>query len=83
MSSTDLSGAAWFKSSHSGSQGDCVEVAWLAEGAVVVRDSKNPSGPALIFGPAHWDLFVRGIMAGAFDRYLDRRNHDPVVSALW
>ena len=33
----------WRKSSHSGSDTNCVEVA--AEGAV--RDSKNPGGPVL------------------------------------
>ncbi|MGW4242765.1 DUF397 domain-containing protein [Nocardia sp. NPDC004722] len=61
-------GAAWFKSSYSGSQGDCVEVAWLVEGAVGVRDSKDPSGPALVFAPGQWDSFAAGLAAGVFDR---------------
>ncbi|WP_425303156.1 DUF397 domain-containing protein [Nocardia wallacei] len=43
--------ANWFKSSYSSGKTDCVEVAWLDGGAVGVRDSKNPTGPALIFGP--------------------------------
>ncbi|TLG14400.1 DUF397 domain-containing protein [Nocardia cyriacigeorgica] len=55
---TDLSRATWFKSTHSGGQTDCVEVAWLDGGQVGVRDSKNPSGPALIFAPTQWDAFA-------------------------
>ncbi|GAB2550832.1 DUF397 domain-containing protein [Nocardia heshunensis] len=69
MSTADLSVAAWFKSSHSGSQGDCVEVAWLGGGAVGVRDSKNPTGPVLVFGAGQWDSFANEVAAGRFDRY--------------
>ncbi|MBF6077269.1 DUF397 domain-containing protein [Nocardia beijingensis] len=64
----DLTGARWFKSSHSGGGADCVEVAHLAGGAVGVRDSKNPTGPALIFTPGEWDAFTTGVVRGAFDR---------------
>ncbi|UGT44231.1 DUF397 domain-containing protein [Nocardia yamanashiensis] len=64
---TDLPGAVWFKSSHSGSQGDCVEVAWLAGGVVGVRDSKDPAGPPLLFTPEAWDSFTAGVAAGVLD----------------
>ena len=37
----------WRKSSHSGDQGECVEVATFPSGAVGVRDGKNPDGPHL------------------------------------
>jgi hypothetical protein len=37
----------WRKSSHSGDQGACVEVAALPAGGIGVRDSKNPDGPHL------------------------------------
>jgi hypothetical protein len=37
----------WRKSSHSGDQGECVEVAAFPSGAIAVRDSKNPEGPHL------------------------------------
>lgn len=60
---TDLSSARWFKSSRSSGQHDCVEVAFLSGGLVGVRDSKNPAGPALAFGPAEWDSFVGGLAA--------------------
>ncbi|MEU5763691.1 MULTISPECIES: DUF397 domain-containing protein [Nocardia] len=64
----DLSGARWFKSSHSQGGADCVEVAHLAGGTVGVRDSKNPTGPALIFTPGAWDTFTIGVVRGRFDR---------------
>ncbi|MGW0005342.1 DUF397 domain-containing protein [Nocardia grenadensis] len=64
--STDLSGANWFKSSHSGGQTDCVEVAWLTDGQVGVRDSKNTLGPALVFEPGAWDAFATGLQADGF-----------------
>jgi Domain of unknown function (DUF397) len=37
--------AQWRKSSHSAQETDCVELACVGVG--VVRDSKNPTGPAL------------------------------------
>lgn len=61
---TDVSGTNWFKSSHSESSGACIEVAWLPEGAVGVRDSKNPTGPALVFTPGEWDAFTAGVVDG-------------------
>lgn len=57
--SVDVSGAQWFKSSFSGASQDCVEVAHLRNGEVGVRDSKNPTGPALAFAPEEWDSFTR------------------------
>ncbi|PSR64265.1 MULTISPECIES: DUF397 domain-containing protein [Nocardia] len=57
----NLTGAEWFKSSHSQGTSECVEVAWLADGAVGVRDSKHPTGPALIFAPADWDAFTSSV----------------------
>ena len=65
--SVDLSGAQWFKSSRSSSQKECVEVAHLSEGMVGVRDSKNPTGPALVFAPTEWDAFTARLERGNFD----------------
>ncbi|GGL18425.1 DUF397 domain-containing protein [Nocardia jinanensis] len=62
--SIDLTGAAWFKSTRSASGRECVEVAHLRSGLVGVRDSKNPTGPALVFGPGEWDAFTAGLCAG-------------------
>ncbi|WP_280398672.1 DUF397 domain-containing protein [Nocardia carnea] len=63
---TDLASAQWFKSSRSSGQQNCVEVAFLDGGTVGVRDSKNPTGPALSFDPADWDGFVADVAAGGF-----------------
>ncbi|GAA3902506.1 hypothetical protein GCM10023084_63710 [Streptomyces lacrimifluminis] len=44
--------AAWFKSSYSDDQGgSCVEVATVASVNIAVRDSKIPTGPALLLSP--------------------------------
>jgi hypothetical protein len=60
----DLSGASWFKSSFSESNGQCVEIAHLNDGTVGMRDSKNPTGPALTFTPGAWDTFLSATKAG-------------------
>ncbi len=63
----DLSPALWQKSPFSNSTGECLEVAGLGDGGRVVRDSKNPTGPALSFPPAQWAAFTAGVRDGAFD----------------
>ena len=63
----DLSRAVWRKSTRSGPWTDnCVEVAFV-DGAIAVRDSKNPTGGTLIFTPGEWDAFVGGTKDGEFD----------------
>ncbi|WP_327237186.1 DUF397 domain-containing protein [Streptomyces sp. NBC_01317] len=67
-SSKDLTSAQWTKSSYSnGDGGSCVE--WAPEyaatsGAVPVRDSKDPAGPALLLRSAAFSAFVRAVRAG-------------------
>jgi len=64
--------AGWRKSSRSGDNG-CVEVAGDLAGLVGVRDSKDPAGPALRFGPAGWRAFVSAVRSGDVDRCPARR----------
>lgn len=48
----------WQKSSHcDDKQFACVEVA-AHPGAIHVRDSKDPEGPALTFSPDAWSAFA-------------------------
>ncbi|WP_380286149.1 DUF397 domain-containing protein [Kitasatospora purpeofusca] len=62
----DLSGVTWRKSSYTAQAGQCVEVSDSIPGAVPVRDSKDPSGPALIFPADAWRAFVGAVQAGEF-----------------
>jgi hypothetical protein len=64
----DLSNAKWRKSTRSGSTGNCVEVADNLQGVVAVRDSKDPTGPTLVFTLAEWEAFIGGAKDGEFDR---------------
>ena len=57
----------WRKSTRSGAAGHCVEVA-NAPATVLVRDSKDASGPVLMFGAPDWSGFIAGVRAGEFDR---------------
>jgi hypothetical protein len=58
MPELDLSRAVWCKSTHSGGNGSCVEVADLGH-AIAVRDSKNPDGPKLFVTSKQWQSFLR------------------------
>jgi hypothetical protein len=57
----------WHKSSYSGGNGQCVEVATPAVARVAVRDSKDPNGPSLTFSTDAWTAFVAGVDQGSFD----------------
>jgi hypothetical protein len=61
-SGTDLSRALWRKSTYSGGNGSCVEIADLGT-AAAVRDSKDRNGPKLIFPADEWRSFVDSIKA--------------------
>ncbi|HXV91701.1 MAG TPA: DUF397 domain-containing protein [Pseudonocardia sp.] len=68
MTSADLTGARWRKSRRSNAEGACVEVAFLGDGRVAVRDSKDAGrGPALVFTAREWAAFVGGVTDGDFD----------------
>jgi Domain of unknown function (DUF397) len=53
----------WRKSSYSGnSGGQCVEVGGAAR-LIAVRDSMDPQGPVLAFGPQGWQRFTDRVKA--------------------
>ena len=60
----DLSRAQWRKSSYSGNNGNCVEVATNLPDLVAIRDSKNSDGSRLLMSAASWRVFVRDLKAG-------------------
>jgi hypothetical protein len=67
MSAADLAGVTWRKSRRSGQLGNCVEAAVLDSGDVAVRNSRHPSGPALIFTHDEMTAFLAGARDGEFD----------------
>jgi hypothetical protein len=60
----DLSRAVWRKSTLSSSSG-CVEVT-MAEDQIAVRDSKDRTGPTLLFSPPEWQAFIGAVREGEF-----------------
>jgi Domain of unknown function (DUF397) len=62
VTTTDLSSVTWRKSSRSNGDYSCVQVADLHNGYRAIRDSKNPTGPALVVTTAEWAAFVTGLV---------------------
>jgi hypothetical protein len=57
----------WRKSTVSNPSGNCVELAELTGGMVAVRNSRQPSGPVLIYTRAEIAAFIQGVQRGEFD----------------
>lgn len=55
----------WRKSSRSNSEGNCVEFRQVDE-TVQMRDSKDKTGPILIFTEGEWAAFIDGAQRGEF-----------------
>lgn len=61
----DLSNATWRKSSYSGGNGgNCFEICSLPNGGRAIRNSKDPSGPVLMFSPTEWQTFTAAVSNG-------------------
>lgn len=72
MSTTPCTaGARWFKARASTSASGCVEVAFLEDGYVGLRDAKNTDRPAHIFTAHEWACFLDGARNGEFDPPLE------------
>jgi hypothetical protein len=63
--SMDISDAEWI-SAPGGPEDEKVEIAYLAGGAVGMRNSKDPD-TVLRFTAAEWEAFVLGARDGEFD----------------
>lgn len=74
----DLGKIEWRKSSYSGSENECVEVAMAPQASspftstgkprlILMRDSKDPDGPHLRFTPDEWRIFRASITGNALD----------------
>ena len=63
MTEIDLSCAQWHKSSYSGQNGNCVEVARNLPALVAVRDSKAPGRSNLLVSPETWRAFLLTLRA--------------------
>nr|WP_246001822.1 DUF397 domain-containing protein [Allorhizocola rhizosphaerae] len=63
----------WRKSGRSGASGNCVELARLPHGSgYMIRNSRNPDGPALIFTADEIAAFLTGVRDGDFDDLVEQ-----------
>jgi hypothetical protein len=70
MPAADLGTEGWVKPWSSPNGGDCLEAKKLPGGRVALRQSTDPSGPALILEPNEISAFVNGAKAGLADDLL-------------
>ena len=70
LSDAERACLSWVKAQYSGADGQCVEIA-SAVGKVVIRDSKDPDGPILVYTPGEFRTFIRGAQNGEFDRFAE------------
>ncbi|MCO1658267.1 DUF397 domain-containing protein [Pseudonocardia humida] len=63
----DASTPHWFTSSFSPGNGNgCIEVAFLPDDTVGVRDTKDRTRPALVVSPAAWAAFLTATSTDRF-----------------
>ena len=63
-----LGTVGWRKSRRSNPSGNCVEMTALTNSSdIAVRNSRHPSGPALVYTRAEIDAFLVGVKNGEFD----------------
>lgn len=70
MPAAELTEVTWQKSKHSNPNGACVEVAYLPGGEIAVRNSRFPTGPALVYTRAEITAFLAGAKDGEFDHVI-------------
>jgi len=61
---------AWRRASYCTNSG-CVEVAFVGNGRIAVRSSKEQDRQVLFFDSEEWQTFLAGVKAGEFDESLN------------
>ncbi|MFI2616660.1 DUF397 domain-containing protein [Streptomyces sp. NPDC018584] len=61
----DLSGVTWLGAPDAPGD-DRIEIAYLPNGAVAMRNAADPDGPVLRYTAAEWEAFVLGARDGEF-----------------
>jgi uncharacterized protein DUF397 len=62
----NLASAAWRKARASESANGCLEVAFLNDGRVALRDNEDPGNPPFIVSRHVWECFLDGATKGEF-----------------
>ncbi|MFJ2007881.1 DUF397 domain-containing protein [Streptomyces chartreusis] len=57
----------WFKATASSGSGGCLEVAFLEDGSVALRDNEDLSNPPFVMTRHVWACFIDGARKGEFD----------------
>ncbi|GAB2893812.1 DUF397 domain-containing protein [Streptomyces mayteni] len=65
--SGDMNSLSWFKSSASSANGGCLEVAFLSDGRVAIRDNEDPTNPPFLVTRHVWECFITGATQGEFN----------------
>lgn len=67
MPAAELGEKGWERPWSGTNGGQCVEMKRLPDGRVAVRQSTDPTGPALIYTPEEIEAFVKGVKNGLAD----------------
>jgi hypothetical protein len=65
VTDSEQSEITWHKSTASGGQGNCVQVA-VVGGSILVRNSQDLLGPVLSFTRQEWAAFLEDVTNGKF-----------------
>lgn len=66
----DSQALRWQKARKSSGNGACVEVA-SRDTQILMRHSKDPDGPRLVFTPTEFDAFIDGVKHQEFDHFVE------------